>query len=1074
MAINKDQPIRRKRIHIPAREEKETTDVSGNDMTGPLEKTDDQQTADAVPVKTDESTDSDRSPRPSTDTGRPSRDFSSIGGVDLSTYSHEEDSQNGESGRQLTFDLAVGELPSVLQFISADKRSGKLEITVANQTSPESVFFKDGEIYFAEYRNYEGVEALARVVNQDRLRAVFTYGVTSADKNISKPFSSLILDVLVRADELAAENKDEPPTDKKVERATENKDEPPPDREKEEKGDTDSLSSRKEISIHPKGQPALHAEIKEVGAQEELIVPLETGADSPKAADGEADAPAVETHTETISADDPPPPASSPRLAWRVVECIIFVVLLVGVFYAYQRFERFRGTLSAASSATGNPRLDKETLDAVKTRLTAAEEAVRNKDYNEARQLIERVLAVDPGNAKALNLRDTINRENARIWAAKTAREAVAKIRELEPLKTREWAAPKLKKWPVLLKSANQCLKDEKFHLAIQKYREIITGVDALLAQDREWRNAMEKQRDARDKKARAEQLGVMKEFPDLWSRAENAERKAESYFGAGVFQEAVDTWAGASELYQQGAAAVADRAEVNRLMLKFKDLKAVTKGEELPDPEKMLAKQAAQLAAAAESLAREGKWGEAKLKWRQAVDAQRQVATPTLKAGNQQKYADLITKAKSYAAASDWNAARRAYTAALAVPGFEKDVTALKGVGQANKELLIETMNQAAADGRWRDAKNVAENVLRMDPNSAAAKAMMTQVKKYLVVSLTIHAVYDGSIVQGAQAIISGIDGVQPLSKPIRLSVDEEYHIRVWAPPRGETYFETSQTIYKAQKAGEDTLIARMRAMSPPQNLKPWRVPGVELNMVYIKPGTFEMGSLLRPDEQPVHNVTITYHFWMGVTETTNHQYRTFLKDSKYDGRDAANQDYLKHLKGSSAMSGDPNYPICYVSWQNAMAFCEWLTEREREGNRLPEGYVYRLPTEAEWEYCARFGSSPKDGDLDSRAWYKRNTQTNQPVGQLHANEAGLKDMLGNVWEFCYDYYDKSYYTSDGITDPVGPDQGVYRVMRGGSHVNPAELCRPGYRSSVGWKDAEPNVGFRVVLAPSIQTLRK
>jgi formylglycine-generating enzyme required for sulfatase activity len=170
--------------------------------------------------------------------------------------------------------------------------------------------------------------------------------------------------------------------------------------------------------------------------------------------------------------------------------------------------------------------------------------------------------------------------------------------------------------------------------------------------------------------------------------------------------------------------------------------------------------------------------------------------------------------------------------------------------------------------------------------------------------------------------------------------------------------------------------------------------------------------------------------------------------------------------------MSDGRNYPVCYVSWKNAMAFCEWLTIRETKGKRLPEGYAYRLPTEAEWEYCASRGGAVEDPELTGLGWYMKNSKTNQPTQQLRASQWGLYDMFGNVWELCYDYYGR--YKPDEVSDPIGPRRGVLRVMRGGSHSNPADLCRPSYRSSVGWTDARSNVGFRVVLAPTIEELRK
>jgi formylglycine-generating enzyme required for sulfatase activity len=149
-------------------------------------------------------------------------------------------------------------------------------------------------------------------------------------------------------------------------------------------------------------------------------------------------------------------------------------------------------------------------------------------------------------------------------------------------------------------------------------------------------------------------------------------------------------------------------------------------------------------------------------------------------------------------------------------------------------------------------------------------------------------------------------------------------------------------------------------------------------------------------------------------------------------------------------------------------------LTDRDRKAGKLPEGYAYRLPTEAEWEYACRAGSETEYcfGDSADRlgeyAWYSSNSgKRTHPVAQKQPNAWGLSDMHGNVWEWCQDWYGESYYRSSPTEDPQGPASGKYRVLRGGSWDNASADCRSAGRY---WNSPEiriTNGGLRVVASP-------
>jgi formylglycine-generating enzyme required for sulfatase activity len=230
---------------------------------------------------------------------------------------------------------------------------------------------------------------------------------------------------------------------------------------------------------------------------------------------------------------------------------------------------------------------------------------------------------------------------------------------------------------------------------------------------------------------------------------------------------------------------------------------------------------------------------------------------------------------------------------------------------------------------------------------------------------------------------------------------------------------------------------------------------------LVWIAPGTFTLGSPIIEDDRfidegPQTTVTISKGFWMGKYEITQAEYMALM------GIDP------------SAFPDELSRPVDNVNWNDATTYCARLTEQERQEGRLPTGYAYRLPTEAEWEYVARAGTSTRFsyGDdpgytvLPSYAWFGSNSdELTHPVGTKSPNLWGVYDLHGNVWEWCSDWYASSY-PGGNLVDPRGPVSGVSRVIRGGSWKGLNRFCRSASRSSGSPLIPGSNVGFRVVLA--------
>ena len=259
-------------------------------------------------------------------------------------------------------------------------------------------------------------------------------------------------------------------------------------------------------------------------------------------------------------------------------------------------------------------------------------------------------------------------------------------------------------------------------------------------------------------------------------------------------------------------------------------------------------------------------------------------------------------------------------------------------------------------------------------------------------------------------------------------------------------------------------------------------------MRLALIPPGEFMMGSPesdadARADEKPHHRVQIRQGFYLAVNEVTVGEFRTFIsetgnkteaeKEGGY-GWDREQKKFVMDrrfrwdnlvLEKADFVQSD-KHPVVNVSWRDATGFCQWLSGKEKTR--------YRLPTEAEWEYSCRVGTSTRyyfgDSLTPDHANWGRNIGSPVLVGSYQANPFGLFDMHGNVWEFCLDWHDDAYYRTSPVVDPPGPsDPGSagYRVRRGGDWLHGAKDSRSASRYVYNYRpQASYNVviGFRVL----------
>jgi len=237
----------------------------------------------------------------------------------------------------------------------------------------------------------------------------------------------------------------------------------------------------------------------------------------------------------------------------------------------------------------------------------------------------------------------------------------------------------------------------------------------------------------------------------------------------------------------------------------------------------------------------------------------------------------------------------------------------------------------------------------------------------------------------------------------------------------------------------------------SPPStNLPDTLTHPLCIRFALIPAGIFDMGSKRGSDERPVHRVRLSRPFYMSRYEITQEQWTRVMGTAIEQQRDRVDPTWELRGKGSQ-------HPVYYVTWHDAQAFVERLNHMEGKS-------LYRLPTEAEWEYACRAGSSADVvTDLDAVAWYGPNADgRTHPVGQKLPNAYGLYDMHGNVWEWCGDWYGP--YTQEEQTAPKGPTSGEFRVVRGGCWHSDADGCRAADWVAGTPDRANSSLGIRIV----------
>jgi formylglycine-generating enzyme required for sulfatase activity len=414
-------------------------------------------------------------------------------------------------------------------------------------------------------------------------------------------------------------------------------------------------------------------------------------------------------------------------------------------------------------------------------------------------------------------------------------------------------------------------------------------------------------------------------------------------------------------------------------------------------------------------------------------------------------------------------------------------------------KLLLVDACrNKPRSDFSRARAEVDLESVTRpegLQPPSGVAALFASSEGQEAYESPTLkHGVFFHFVIEGFKGKAANPKGLVTLDR-LRSHVREHVYDYVWD--------EFRRKQMPASRGKDEGIIPLAQVASLLSAREITNTIGMKL--VKIPAGRFTMGSPANEqgrndDEGPAHEVEITRPFYMGAHEVRVQDFAAFVRGEGYRteaekasvGASGYNSDTRwydlfnrKYSWRNPGFTQEPTHPVVNVTWNDAVAFCRWLSAKE--------GKTYDLPTEAEWEYACRAGTTTRFHSGDSAASLERvcnltdqslkplldaNYSTKMefapwndgypftaPVGSFQPNNFGLYDMQGNVGEWCKDWYAKQYYAASVKNDPQGPYSGKYRVSRGGAWNNDARLCRSAWRcpSDPGYRDCY--LGFRAVL---------
>jgi len=496
-------------------------------------------------------------------------------------------------------------------------------------------------------------------------------------------------------------------------------------------------------------------------------------------------------------------------------------------------------------------------------------------------------------------------------------------------------------------------------------------------------------------------------------------------------------------------------------------------------------------------------------------------------------KAKDAAASGEKRLQAEDWDGAVKAY---------EKAREALRAaLATADLAILVDRAAKASEAGRWEDVEKLLSPVVKsVAPKVVAGigefyanlrRRVQTLFKESQPPRLRLRVFAEGvDFTDRAEIVVLPKAKMERSHRSVgalfRLIPGQTYTVSVTLPSKGDRSYTFFRKKLTADWRGQRGMRVDLAMHKTGDVMTVDLGGGVKMEMVWIPPGEFLLGSTTDQrkwaagsegkgdlgwydDEgEDPRRCRIERGFWLGRTEVTVGQWKRFIAETGYktDAEkrgeawtpDWKGDGQWKWMKGKSwrdpNFAQDDDHPVVCISWNDATAFCKWLTERERKAGRLPSGYEYRLPGEAEWEYACRGGRKDAskfwwgedwrsaEGRLncaandvfpDGSRWSLREerwedgyvfTSPVDAYGSPGRNGYGLADMLGNVWEWCYDWYDSS-----GASCTIRMESGEYRVLRGGSFGDIPGLVRCAYRNRFFPTIPRADSGARLCCAVSV-----